>query len=379
LSRPISREKIKQIGNSEGEIQEIRPVLPAEIRYQIDTSSLESLPDELERVIGIKTSRKYKYCFGLENVKIWGSGRNNIVLYDRNHPVFESTHGSETIAKMNIRKIVSNQGLIKSLVFILEPPLISDQYVGNEYEKIFDFTYDPSGFYYGWLTTMLPKLEAYEESELTDSSKILVSDSLTKWARDSLEFLGYNKEELETMNNVNIKIRKLFLSSSTSQSNVESIGFDPDSGDRRWLREQALSKINRTQTNGDGPYQSKMYISRSDASTRKVVNEDELLEMIEPLGFESYTLSEMNFDEQIKLFSQADIILGPHGAGFSNMVFAEDATVMELFKSNDVRPPFFVTSCELGFDYNFALCEPVGDNMRCDVEKITKLLDELID
>jgi capsular polysaccharide biosynthesis protein len=52
-----------------------------------------------------------------------------------------------------------------------------------------------------------------------------------------------------------------------------------------------------------------------------VINEDELLPVLEKFGFKVYYFESMTFREQVTLVSGAEIILGMHGAGMTNMIF----------------------------------------------------------
>lgn len=60
------------------------------------------------------------------------------------------------------------------------------------------------------------------------------------------------------------------------------------------------------------------------------------------------------------------------------MTFSEDTTIIELFKSDDVRPSYFVEACEIGLDYEYILCEPVNDHMECRVDKIVEVVSEVL-
>ncbi|MEW4561959.1 glycosyltransferase family 61 protein [Bremerella sp. JC770] len=74
-----------------------------------------------------------------------------------------------------------------------------------------------------------------------------------------------------------------------------------------------------------------VYVSRKRMKLRNCLNESEFMPKLEKLGFECHCLEKMNVREQIELFQQADVIMGPHGAGLGNMVFAPPGTkVIEL-------------------------------------------------
>lgn len=78
----------------------------------------------------------------------------------------------------------------------------------------------------------------------------------------------------------------------------------------------------------------RLYISRADAAIRRIKNEDELLSVLEPLGFVSVQLAKLTLGEQVSLFRQAECIIGHHGAGFTNVAFCSPATVfIEIFQN----------------------------------------------
>lgn len=75
-----------------------------------------------------------------------------------------------------------------------------------------------------------------------------------------------------------------------------------------------------------------IYISRSDAKQRKIINEDELINKLKNLNFEIVRLSELHFLDQIKLFNSAKCIVALHGAGLTNLIFSNEGTsVIEIF------------------------------------------------
>ena len=60
---------------------------------------------------------------------------------------------------------------------------------------------------------------------------------------------------------------------------------------------------------------------------RRLINEEELLEVLEKYNFQNYFFEEMTMEEQIDLFSDAEIVIGPHGAGFANILFSKNILV----------------------------------------------------
>ncbi|WP_158283995.1 glycosyltransferase 61 family protein [Azospirillum sp. TSO22-1] len=75
----------------------------------------------------------------------------------------------------------------------------------------------------------------------------------------------------------------------------------------------------------------RIYVSRKDATMRRVANEAEILERLKPFGVVDVSLSAMPPARQRALFAGAELVVGPHGAGFANLAFCRPRTpVVEL-------------------------------------------------
>ena len=99
-----------------------------------------------------------------------------------------------------------------------------------------------------------------------------------------------------------------------------------------FFRKRAFDLFNVDQTsNYDG---EKVYISRSAATKRRIVNEAELVQALSAYGFTYHSLEALSLKEQVRLFSRANVIIGQHGAGLTNMIYSTRAKVLEIFSSN---------------------------------------------
>jgi capsular polysaccharide biosynthesis protein len=77
-----------------------------------------------------------------------------------------------------------------------------------------------------------------------------------------------------------------------------------------------------------------LYVSREDAGFRHVVNEAELFEELEPLGFRKIVPGRLGVAEQIREFSAASMVVAVHGAALTNTVFSPaHAAVVEINNS----------------------------------------------
>ena len=115
-----------------------------------------------------------------------------------------------------------------------------------------------------------------------------------------------------------------------------------------FLRTELMPKIVQ-----DHPKMRKrLYISRADATTRRVLNERELVDCLSSFGFSTVTLFDKSVSEQATLFASAELIVAPHGSGLTNLVYCDPgSTVIELFSPTFINPIFWTLSETLGLEY----------------------------
>lgn len=193
--------------------------------------------------------------------------------------------------------------------------------------------------YHHWLIECLPRFRpALEMAEVADWP-VIVPAGLSPFQRESLELLGVAAERLLPFEGGEWQVEKLLF---------PSIGnFAP--AELEWVRQRYLRPAEAVTTNG-GRY----YISRGDAGVRRLVNEEEIAGYLVGQGFEVLTLTGMGFEEQVRRFSRAEMIIGPHGSGLTNMLFAPaEATVVELMPHDEVNHCFWLMSNGLGQRYTF--------------------------
>lgn len=82
----------------------------------------------------------------------------------------------------------------------------------------------------------------------------------------------------------------------------------------------------------------RLFVSRGDARKRRLKNEDEILARLDRFDFEFVTPGRLSVADQIALFSDAEIVVGPHGAGLTNLIFMpEGGSVIEIFSPDWVH------------------------------------------
>jgi len=73
-------------------------------------------------------------------------------------------------------------------------------------------------------------------------------------------------------------------------------------------------------------FKPKIYIRREGANYRKILNEADLISKLRKLEFEIINPQHFEILEQMKIFANAEVIVGPHGSNMSNIIFCSKGT-----------------------------------------------------
>lgn len=125
-----------------------------------------------------------------------------------------------------------------------------------------------------------------------------------------------------------------------------------------------------------------IYISRKKAPQgRRINNEGELLDKITKLGFRGYILEDLPVPEQIELFYDAKVVIAPHGAGLTNLLFSEKVKVLELFQMKYITPNYYYLSKSMGHDYHY-WCSSLNiqdpwANFNVNTDEVMKILENI--
>jgi hypothetical protein len=95
----------------------------------------------------------------------------------------------------------------------------------------------------------------------------------------------------------------------------------------------------------------KIFISRREHENRYIENQRDIEGVLKDFGYEVHELGSMSFENQAHLFSHTKHIIGAHGAGFANMIFARSPKVLEIFPSHYMMPYYFMLSKSVDAQY----------------------------
>jgi hypothetical protein len=234
--------------------------------------------------------------------------------------------------------------------------------------------------YYHWLIDSLTRIEGIEYYQKQTGYKplIIIDNNPYSWQLESLKILGYSSDDYIQWDVTKAKVKKLIIPSFRRQGEWVS----PSA--LHWLRQRILNNLPPNDTN-NLTYSPFIYISRVKASGRRVINEDEVIDSLKPLGFASYSLEEMSFVEQVRLFSTAKMIIAPHGAGLTNIIFSPANTNLIEFVTPWVSSSYLVPAAILGFKHGCLECkQPKTQEMRqtrgdliVDIKELQSLIHQM--
>jgi hypothetical protein len=229
--------------------------------------------------------------------------------------------------------------------------------------------------YSHWTEEWLTQFEGlrYYRARTGERPTILVPPDPPAFVGESLATLGYDADDWIEWPGGRLRVERLVLPSIRRFRSDTSDDYVRMPSGLRWLRETVRGNVPLP---APDEYPSKLFISREDAATRRIVNRDAVESALHRRGFETVVLTELSFVEQKRLFAHADVIVGTHGAGLTELVYAPDAAVLELLGSYMV-PVYFEMATGLGMPYGCLNCEAAGDDLVVDVEALLGAVDAL--
>lgn len=218
---------------------------------------------------------------------------------------------------------------------------------------------------YHWLVDALPRLSSLEmaiERPLT----VLMPDTASSYHLESLKLCLPDNMEVQVLPSRQwVEVECFVFPSYVTQPQCLHLSVSHSTllRQRVWQRLELSTEPTRA---------SRIYVSRRKANSRRVVNEEEVKAMLEPLGFSFYDLEDLTFSEKVRLFYDAQIVVAPHGAGLSHILFSRETQVIELSTAFLPLHCFFL-SRSLGHNYTRLLSPPLqSSDIQVSVAELEK-------
>lgn len=224
--------------------------------------------------------------------------------------------------------------------------------------------------YYHWIIDVAPKIALFQDALglNLENCKLCFPTSGQDFEKEVIELLRVPTEQI-------IDTRKYKMIHSKCAGFVRLPG---------WCEIQPAAKLLRERLiNSSGPpVGSKIYVSR--AGRRQCTNENQLRTLLEKHGFLYLEDRPRTVREQIGIFRGAKIVIAPHGAALTNLLWCEPKTkVIELFNPN-YCPKYYENLAvfggleyhSLGIDESkFHHWSAVDENIHVNIHELNSLLE----
>jgi hypothetical protein len=243
--------------------------------------------------------------------------------------------------------------------------------LAGTYSTIYSWNADNFGH---WMFDFLPRLHSLAKAEPTGKITLLMPDDLRSALRESFELLLPKNFAVEYHPYATwFQVEKLVWAPLASGRCNFFLPPDYFEAIRRpiFAHFGLPERHNKTR---------RIFVTRRHATTRRVLNEAEVSALLARYGFENVELSELSLRQQVELFHQADIVVGPHGAGLSSIVFSGAIRLVVFYATQLPLNHWHTLARGLGQEHYFILGN-VGedDNFSVDTAELERILKDSLD
>jgi len=273
-----------------------------------------------------------------------------------------STRGVIFEHYMNNTKAVQRMSLLDKLTAIILPYYLLIAKKSREEIIIVATRWDTN--YFHWTVEVIPKLLFLKEYCRQRSIKILLHENEAGFSKEWLEKIDFPSELIVWHSRApKFYEKSYYLQFHRKQGRTHTGALDSV---RNFARQHFPSGSSQ---------QKRFYISREDASKRRVLQEYKFIPLLKAQGFEIVTLTGLSLLDQITLFRSASTIIAPHGAGLTNLIYCEPNTTVIEFLPNKNPVYCYASMCsDLNLIYNFLPCEMENEDFKISDNEMKKVL-----
>ena len=206
--------------------------------------------------------------------------------------------------------------------------------------------YQHSFNYYHWFEHLLKLRGIIEyETRTGEDVKLIIPSNPPRFILESLDLMGFGENKRVQWDGGKMQVNSLIVPSFP----------EPTPSSIMWVRQRMADQISTK-----GGSSKWIYISRQNVKNRQVKNFEEISGVLQEYGVEIIACEDLTIEDQVSLFKSVKGIIGVHGAGLTNMVWADEVPVLILFNRN-INPLFNHLAEASGHDVKLFLGEAVGE------------------
>ena len=238
--------------------------------------------------------------------------------------------------------------------------------------------------YHHWMLEMLPRLWCITQIPALKELPVIVRAPFLQYQLDTLVAVGIPLDRIKPFSGRMLHLKNVIFPSYLSDINmaVQNMG---------WLRRNLLpayqgqeSPQGQKSPQGQESPQGLYYISRQNRTgRRRVLNEVQLVQALQSRGFQALELDGMPIQAQIQTFHSAKVVIMPHGAAGTNIIFSQPGTTLiELIPSTYRHAAHMIFSSLNNCQYGALICDDTGlqngNDIIADINKIMKIIDKVL-
>ena len=268
-----------------------------------------------------KADHKYKFV-EIENGRIFTDYVENVAIIYKNQIV---NHVSYQQIKGELKDPSFNMVIKKGT------PKLKKKISG----KVFSLVQGASGNnYFHWMFDILPRLMILEKVYPLSEIDYFYCPQLKPWQLLTLSAFNINEDKIINSNRYRHILADKVLAVSHPWYHKGYI-LNEAKNLPRWIVDEISLKF-KIYAKRFG-CNDKFFIDRRESQYNhcQIINDEEIKTFLKNKGFTIYRVGELNFFEQIYLFQNAKIIIGAHGAAFTNLIFCRENTrVIDIIPEN---------------------------------------------
>lgn len=283
-----------------------------------------------------KKDRPYN-VYTVDNCRVYSDNSENVAVIKNKYllPKISIQLGKNQLIEAN------NNGILKTGT----RKLIQKKIKGNVLHLVQGIS--AINNYGHWILDILPKLCLAEKyKDLNDFDAIYLPNIKKKFQIDSLSYFRINPKKFIDGSVIrHIYAEKLTIPQhpywKINKTQLDTVAnIDPDI--INLLKQKFTSIKNESKA-------KRLFIDRSDSNFfhNQIINYKDVSKILKDNHFKKIKLTELTFIEQISYFKNAEIIVGAHGAGLTNIIFCNPGTKVIEFSNTNYITDIFKNICKI--------------------------------
>jgi len=263
----------------------------------------------------IKIDSKKYYVAKVKNGRIYTDYLENVSIIDNNNILVNNVSHQQIDGAFFPAKL--NSALVKGT------PRLKKKIKGSILCMVQGVSAETN--YFHWMFDILPRIKLIKNIKNLKNIDYFYFPELKKWQKDTLSIFKIPKNKfINSKKYRHIEADLVFATSHPwyTKGHMVSESKNLPAWAVNWVSNTFLKYKKKTYCN------KKIFIDRSESIFKhcQIINNDEVKNNLMKMGFSIHETGKMSFFEQIYLFNNAKVIIGAHGAAFTNLVFCKPKT-----------------------------------------------------